>query len=95
MKNEITRRKFKEFIYNGVLTRPKTKIAKSFGMSVDTLYRWMRKNGFEDLIGTMKDGKAIRNIKDITDDYGNTSRYIQEKPRSMGYVLYTEKEEED
>ena len=62
MQNEITKTKFNKFLHKGKLTRPKTKIAKHFGISVKVLYKWMRLSGYSNLIGVKK-GAPIPNIK--------------------------------
>jgi len=54
VKNEITERKFRKFIYHGNLSKPKTKIAKHFGIHVATLRRWMRMNGYGYFIDSTK-----------------------------------------
>jgi len=73
LKNEITITKFRKFLYEGRLTRPKTKVAKHFGISTKTLYRWMRKTGYGYLIGPQngaipkppKKGEVILSAKEL------------------------------
>ena len=54
LKIEITERKFKGFIKDGRLTKPKTYIAKYFGIHVQTLRSWMKREGYGHLIGVMR-----------------------------------------
>lgn len=93
LSKKITKKKFKKLIEDGELIAPKTQIAEHFGISKSTLYRWMRKNGFEDLIDVKRGKKSTRKIKTVTDDYGNTKKVIQFKPRSMRFYDYVEGEE--
>ena len=91
LKNRITRRKFNNLIEDGVLVVPKTQIARHFGMSKKTLLKWMRKNGYEDLIVAMKGRRVIRRTKVLPEGI----KVIQEKVGSMNYIQYNKERDKE
>lgn len=50
----LCKRNFIKFIEDDQLILPKVRIAEYFGISTPTLYRWMRKNGYNSFIGKMR-----------------------------------------
>ena len=90
----ITKRKFNNLIDNGELTVSKGKIAKHFGMSMPTLHKWMRKNGYEDLIVGMRGRQSTRLRKTIKDG-GKKIDLIQEIVGSMNYIAYNKHRDEE